>query len=55
MKLLYARTKDVADLERMFVAQPELDLAYIREWLYKRPVANRHVAILNDLVRRFRS
>lgn len=54
LKLLYSRTKDVADLERMFVALPDLDLAYVREWLLKLPAGNRHVAILNDLERRFR-
>ena len=54
MKVLYARTKDVADLERMFAALPELDLEYVRTWLYKLPVGDRHLAILDDLERRFR-
>ena len=54
MKLLYGRTKDVADLERMFVAIPSLDLDYIRAWLAKLPVTQRHFSILDDLVRRFR-
>jgi hypothetical protein len=55
MKLLYGRTKDVVDLERMFAMIPTLDLEYIREWLIKLPAGNRHVAVLNDLIRRFRS
>lgn len=55
MKLLYARTKDVADLERMFAALPELDLAYVRSWLGKLPVGERHFGILDDLERRFRA
>ena len=53
MKLLYTRTKDVADLERMFAALPELDLAYVKAWLRKLPVGTRHMEILADLERRF--
>ncbi len=55
MKLLYGRTKDLADLERMFAALPDLDLEYMRTWLLKLPVTNRQIAMLDDLVRCFRS
>jgi hypothetical protein len=55
LKLLYGRTKDLADLERMFAALPDLDLAYVRGWLAKLPASERKVAMLDDLVRRFRS
>ncbi len=55
MKLLYARTKDVADLERMFAALPDLDLGYVRTWLQKLPIGDRHLGIFDDLVRRFRA
>jgi Nucleotidyl transferase AbiEii toxin, Type IV TA system len=55
MKLLYARNKDVPDLERMFAKLPDLDIAYIRTWLLKLPAGNRHIALLDDLVRRFHS
>ena len=54
MKLLYGRSKDVVDLERMFAIQRDLDLEYIRGWLLKLPTSNRHVALLDDLIRRFR-
>jgi hypothetical protein len=55
MKLLYARNKDVPDLERMFAKLSNLDSAYIRTWLLKLPAGNRHIALLDDLVRRFHS
>lgn len=55
MKLLYARTKDVADLERIFAMLPALDVEYVREWLLMMPVENRQVALLDDLIRRFRT
>ena len=54
MKLLYGRTKDIADLERVFAALPALDLAYIREWLAKLPSGGNKQILLEDLVRRFR-
>jgi hypothetical protein len=54
MKLLYGRTKDVADLERMFTALPNLDVGYIRNWLAKMPTGATKLALLDDLVRRFR-
>jgi len=53
MKLLYARTKDIADLERLF-ALPDLDVDYIRHWLGKMvPAGDRRFALLDDLVERF--
>jgi hypothetical protein len=54
LKLLYGRTKDIADLERMFAAIPALDVDYVRDWLAKLPDAERKRALLDDLVRRFR-
>ena len=36
-------------------ALPNLDLAYVRAWLVKLPVGDRHLAILDDLERRFRT
>jgi len=54
MKLLYARTKDLADLERLFAAIPTLDVGYIRSWLTQMvPAGDRRLASLDDLVRRF--
>ena len=53
MKLLYARTKDIADLERMFSALT-LNLVYVRTWLGKMvPDGDRRLALLDDLVHRF--
>jgi hypothetical protein len=53
MKLLYGRTKDIADLERMFSALT-LDLAYVRLWLAKMvPVNDRRLALVDDLETRF--
>jgi hypothetical protein len=53
MKLLYGRTKDIADLERMFPALT-LDLSYVRTWLAKMvPEGDRRLALLDDLERRF--
>ena len=53
MKLIYGRSKDVPDLERMFALLP-LDLDYIRGWLTKMaPAGDRRFALLDDLVRRF--
>jgi hypothetical protein len=53
MKLLYARTKDIADLERMF-AVLTLDLAYVRTWLARMvPDGDRRLAVLDDLEHRF--
>ena len=55
MKLVYARTKDVADLERLFAALPALDLAYVRSWLAQMvPSGDRRLAVLDNLVARFR-
>ncbi|HEY5946494.1 MAG TPA: hypothetical protein VIV40_13420 [Kofleriaceae bacterium] len=54
LKLLYGRTKDIADLERMFAALPDLDLDYIKDWLTVLPSAERKRALLDDLVTRFR-
>jgi len=53
MKLLYGRTKDVADLERMFSALT-LDLSYVRTWLGKMvPDGDRRLALLDELEHRF--
>ena len=54
LKLLYGRTKDVADVERLLAAIPELDLAYVRDWLAKLPHAERKQALFEQLVSRFR-
>jgi hypothetical protein len=32
-KLLFARSKDVADLEQLLARRPGIDLAYVRRWL----------------------
>ena len=53
MKLIYGRSKDIPDLERMF-ATMTMDLAYVRTWLTKMVSAgDRRFAILDDLERRF--
>ena len=52
MKLLYGRTKDLADLERMF-ASLTLDVPYMREWLTKLPSGANKLHLLDDFVRRF--
>jgi hypothetical protein len=54
LKLLYARTKDAADLERLFAAVPTLDVSYVRSWLTKMvPDGDRRIVMLEDLARRF--
>ena len=54
MKLLYGRTKDLADLERLFAARPDLDAHYVRSWISKMvPAGDRRLDTLEDLVRRF--
>lgn len=55
LKLLYGRTKDIADLERMFAAIPALDLAYVRSWLSQLPAAPKKLLVLEDLERRFKA
>jgi len=53
MKLLYGRTKDIADLERMFSVLT-LDVAYVRTWLAKMvPDGDRRWTLLDELERRF--
>jgi len=53
MKLLYARSKDIADLERMFSVLA-LDLSYVRAWLARMvPEGDRRLTLLDDLERRF--
>lgn len=54
VKLFYGRGKDITDLERLFAAQPNLDVAYVRQWL-ERIVdpGDRRLGILDDLVGRF--
>lgn len=55
LKLVYGRPKDLIDLERLFAACSDLDVAYIESWLARIVPADdwRHGA-LTDLVRRFR-
>jgi hypothetical protein len=54
-KLLYARPKDIQDLERLFAVQrSRLDLAYLRRWLSAMvPASDVRLQILEDLARRF--
>jgi hypothetical protein len=53
-KLLFARGKDLPDLEHVFAAHPDLDVVYVRHWLSQMvPAGDRRFAILDDLVRRF--
>lgn len=52
MKLLYARPKDIGDLEQMFAVR-SLDLAYVRSWLARMPHGTERAKILDDLERRF--
>ena len=54
-KLLYARPKDIQDLERLFAVQrSRLDLAYLRRWLSAMvPMPDVRLQILEDLARRF--
>lgn len=54
LKLIYARPKDVVDLERLFAARPDLDRAYIESWLGRIvPASDRRLELLADLARRF--
>ncbi len=54
LKLFFGRPKDLVDLERLFAAQPDLDLGYIGDWLRRIvPDGDRRLATLDDLVRRF--
>jgi len=54
LKLVYARAKDVVDLERLFSARRDLDEPYIRSWLERIvPPGDRRLSLLDDLVRRF--
>lgn len=53
-KLWFARPKDIADLEHVFAAHPELDVEYVRSWLAQlTPAGDRRLAILHELQRRF--
>ncbi len=52
MKLVYGRSKDRADLERLFAVR-ELDVTYIRSWVERMPVPHERTAWLDDLARRF--
>lgn len=53
MKLIYGRTKDIADLERMFSVLT-LDVPYVRTWLAKMvPDGDRRLTLLDELERRF--
>lgn len=54
LKLMFARTKDLPDLEHLFAANTSLDVTYVRHWLTKMiPAGDRRFAILDDLERRF--
>ena len=50
-KLLYARPKDVQDLQRLFAVQAgRLDLAYLRQWLpLMVPAGDTRLQLLDDL------
>lgn len=53
-KLWFARPKDVADLEHVFAAHPELDVEYVRSWLVQLAApGDRRFSLLDDLQRRF--
>lgn len=53
-KLLYARPKDLIDLEQLVARRPALDFAYVRGWLEQMvPVADPRLRTLDDLQRRF--
>jgi hypothetical protein len=56
-KLLYARPKDVQDLERLFAVQAmRIDLAYLQEWLPRMvPAGDTRLQLLEDLTRRLGS
>ena len=53
-KLLYARPKDVQDLERLFAVQAgRIDLAYLHQWLPRMvPPGDARLQLLEDLARR---
>jgi len=54
LKLLYGRTKDISDLERLFAVRRDLDLPFIRQWITKMvPPGDRRLDVLDDLERRF--
>lgn len=54
LKLLYARPKDHGDLERLFAAHPNLDVAYVRRWMTAiAPAGDRRFTMLDELERRF--
>jgi hypothetical protein len=52
-KLLYARPKDVQDLQRLFAVQAgRLDLAYLRQWLPRMvPTGDMRLLLLDDFAR----
>jgi len=54
-KLLYARPKDIQDLEHLFAVQrSRLDLAYLRRWLSAMvPAQDTRLRTLEELARRF--
>lgn len=55
-KLVFARPRDVADLERLFAVRTDLDFSYVRRSLSTFVPADDHRhAILDDLVGRFAS
>jgi hypothetical protein len=55
-KLVFARHKDLADLESLLAARPTLDVDYVRSWLVKMvPADDSRIAALDDLERRFAS
>jgi hypothetical protein len=54
LKLIDGRPKDQVDLERLFAACGDLDLAYVRSWLERIvPAGDTRLDALNDLAVRF--
>jgi hypothetical protein len=52
-KIIYGRTKDIADLESLVAVRPELDLVYVRGWIEQMvPPGDRRLGILAELERR---
>jgi hypothetical protein len=53
-KLLYARPKDVQDLDRLFAVQAgRIDLVYLRQWLPRMvPAGDTRLQLLDELVRK---
>lgn len=55
-KLLFARPRDIDDLERLFAVRGRIDVDYVRDWLRQIvPSDDRRHAVLDELERRFLS